>query len=342
MVTVFGSPVKLARQKYFYNEVTLLKVAAILFITWFHFKWFVPESLSPIFIGGAIGNSIFFFCSGYLLSFKEERYYGQWLLRKYIRIMSAVWITLLLIILCTFFREGLIICYPLYEWLFPQQFWFVRAILVYFLISYVIYLIYSSFFEKDTKLCKKWLLSLIMLSMVVHVTSYLLFVTKDKIVMDDNSIYCWFYWYAFFLLGNYERYWGRRYSHINKASVLECIFSIALLFIYKRIAPYYWVLTYLQYIIIPVLLLYIVYSFWKMSSFLFALSIPSKVEKVIVAISNMTLEVYLVQWYLIQWIMPFVPFPLNIIATLMMIFVIAYVNHCLAQRISFLAKTINI
>lgn len=46
--------------KGFYNEITIMKAIAAFLITWFHFKWTVPDMFSNIFVGGAIGNTIFF------------------------------------------------------------------------------------------------------------------------------------------------------------------------------------------------------------------------------------------------------------------------------------------
>lgn len=76
----------------YFNEITLLKVIATFCITWFHFKWTVPAQLSPLFIGGAIGNSLFFFASGFLLKFKDEQYPCEWLIKKFLRLLPSIWI----------------------------------------------------------------------------------------------------------------------------------------------------------------------------------------------------------------------------------------------------------
>lgn len=69
-------------QKGYYNEITIMKAMAAFLITWFHFKWTVPHQFANAFIGGAIGNTIFFFCSGYLLKFKDEKFAGEWFVKK--------------------------------------------------------------------------------------------------------------------------------------------------------------------------------------------------------------------------------------------------------------------
>lgn len=114
-------------KKEYYNEITLLKVCATFFITWFHLKQYAPDSLRPLFIGGALGNSLFFFASGFLIRMKKENFVGEWIVHKYIRIMPSVWLATILTIF-------IISEVSLYEWIYPTHFWFVNAILCFFLI----------------------------------------------------------------------------------------------------------------------------------------------------------------------------------------------------------------
>ena len=81
----------------YYNHITILKVLATIFITWFHFKSFAPMPIDKLFIGGILGNSLFFFCSGYLSSIKSEKYKGEWLINKWTRIMPSIWIGTILL-----------------------------------------------------------------------------------------------------------------------------------------------------------------------------------------------------------------------------------------------------
>ena len=121
----------------YFNEITLLKVMATLFITWFHFKWTAPQQFAPLFIGGAIGNSLFFFASGYLLSFKKERFWGEWLMKKIIRIMPSVWVFMSVTFVVSMVHEG-VYQGEWYNWIYPTKFWFVNSILCFFLLSYLL------------------------------------------------------------------------------------------------------------------------------------------------------------------------------------------------------------
>ena len=319
----------------YYNEITILKAVATLFITFFHFKWSVPHALAPLFIGGAIGNSIFFFCSGYLLSFKVETYPGQWMAKKYFRIMPAVWVTLCILSVFSIFRFGEFRSYSLQEWLFPDQFWFVRAILTYYIVTYVEFKLFSCFHRGENMFSKTWLLSLIVLALIVHIVYYLLFVPKDSVVLDAGGIFCWMYWYAFFLAGSFVRHF-RSAASGSKYSILGCLFSIAIFFFYKRAADHYgYVLAYLQFILVPLLLYYIVFAFRRGGYYLLSLTVMSEhIKKTIIILSNVTLEVYLVQWFFINWIMPVLPFPLNLLFSLVVIFSLACFVHVIAGKIS--------
>lgn len=122
------------KKEIIYNEITLIKVLATLFITWFHFKWTVPQHFAPLFIGGAIGNSLFFYASGHLLKFKEERFYGQWIVGKIIRILPSIWVFYTLTLLL--FPDRMNITW--YNFFYPTTFWFVNCILCYFLIMFLL------------------------------------------------------------------------------------------------------------------------------------------------------------------------------------------------------------
>lgn len=317
----------------YYNSITILKSFAVLFITWFHFKWSVPESLSPIFIGGSIGNSIFFFCSGYLLSFKREKYKGQWLLQKYLRIIPSVWVTLGIMTICSCFRPGISFGISFIEWFWPNQFWFVKAILIYYFISYVSFDLFSIFHIDERKISKSWVLTMMAFAFIAHILYYFFCVNKEIITMDDSGVHCWFYWYIFFLLGCYMKMLGTQIS-CGKLSIFESLLSIVLFFGYKVLAQRFVVLSYVQFITIPLLLFYIVYSLRKLSYYILSINLPNSIKNSLVFLSEITLEVYLVQYYFIKWLMPLIPFPINIGICLVVILIMAYITHIVASRIS--------
>lgn len=324
-----------------YNEITILKVIAMSFITWFHFKWFVPETYSFIFIGGAIGNSIFFFCSGFLLNIKEEKYCGQWLLNKYIRLMPVVWsYYIVVLIIELIIDDQLIIISNLKEWLYPDQFWFIQAILFYYFCIYIYNIFYKRHIRKNytDKYIDVKLLSAIFV--LIHILWYFLYVEKTKIVIDEGGIKSWFFWCLFFLWGYYcktkDVYNKKIQKQVEKMPkwvvlTLPCL-SIVMLFAYKHLFNNN-IGSFLQFMIIPLILFFIVYSFLLLSCFLVNVPIPIICKKVLCYFSNITLEIYVVQMFLIKLIMSEFMFPVNIMISLCSIVIFACIVNTMAIKI---------
>ncbi len=176
-------------KKYSY-DVALLKTIATLFITWFHFKYVAPTALRPFFIGGIIGNSLFFFASGYLLKFKSENYVGQWLVKKILRIMPTVWIMYLLVSCLDYFRG--IASLTWYNWIYPTTYWFVNAILCFFIIIYL----FRSLLRN-----RIYIIGLGVAVFLFNILNYYIFVEADGIVMDEGGGKNMVLYVLFFFMG---------------------------------------------------------------------------------------------------------------------------------------------
>lgn len=168
-------------QTLYYNHITILKVVATFFITWFHFKSFVPSPIDKLFVGGMLGNSLFFFCSGYLSSIKKEDFRGQWLLNKWIRIMPSIW-------LGTFFIMT-IKDVKMYNFFYPTSFWFINALFIFYLFFYVFY-----------RFIERYRIAAICIISFLHIVFYLFFVNHTQVVMDGGGIKIWFYCFLFFYM----------------------------------------------------------------------------------------------------------------------------------------------
>lgn len=327
----------MASKKQYFNEITLLKAVATLFITWFHFKWSVPVAFSSAFIGGSIGNSIFFFCSGYLLSYKGENWTGEWLVKKYFRIMPAIWMTLLLMSLCTFYRFGTFSLYSWHEWLCPKQFWFVRAILLYFSVIYLVQFLSIKISNAGRTIAKKYLWILVITTLTLHFVYFFSFSNKNDIVMDAGGYECWFYWFLFFVWGYFARNYGdfvQNRIDKGKLSIIGAISSIVLFFAYKIFAVRFPVLLMMQCVFIPLLLAYIVLSFRVLAKYLIQIKYSDGIKSAISLLSNITLEVYIVQIYIIRWLMPEMPFPVNLFVTFIAIIAVAYLVYLCTNWVS--------
>lgn len=328
-----ANPYSLFKKSY-YNEITWMKAIATVFITWFHFKWFVPQQFAPLFVGGAIGNSLFFFCSGYLLKFCKEKYFGQWFIRKYLRIMPTVWIAYFVFALCCFLTGTSFLFPNRMEWLYPVRFWFVCNILIYFFICWLL----NPVFLKSKLETQKFLIKILLLIIgCVQLIWYILFCNKEIVNIDEGYYKAW-YFMIFFLWGYYvkvveQRIWVTRYS------ILFAIGSIILFFAYKKLAEHFVLLAYAQVLFVPLLLALVVLSFRMLSAFLLAIKINERTQKYIKYLSNITLEMYVVQVFFIKLIMPKIMFPVNIFASLIIITSVASIVHVgsslMAKRLKF-------
>lgn len=314
------------KDKFFFNEITLLKVIGVCLITWFHFKWTVPQQYANFFIGGAFGNSLFFYSSGYLLKVKRDMFCGEWFIRKYIRIMPAVWIT-------CFASMMLGKSYNITEFIYPTSFWFINSILCYF---FVIYIILNRQFRTIIHINEnKYILSRLRILFVFVLIVYLLyihlFVKPNSVVLDSGGWQC-MYFFLYLIWGMYDRYKGVR-AYTNKISFLLTPFSIGLFFAYKMLAPHYELLITLQSVFIPVILGFVIYSFRMLVAEIIIWKYSDNTKFLLNKISALTLEIYVVQMFIIDSLMPLILFPLNIFACLLCIFFVSYIVHIFAKLV---------
>lgn len=319
-------------KKIYYNEITILKVIATFLITWFHFKWTVPKDYAFLFIGGAIGNSLFFYASGYLLKFRDELFKGEWMLNKIIRLYPSVWVFL---ILTLFLGNNLSISWKSY--LYPTPFWFINCILFIYLFIYLFFYLFRKFFC-DSHITKGGYILLISV-FIIYVLNYLINVDHTKITIDDGSIKSWFYFFFLF-------FWGYRDSISKKCykgtwkSVLYFPFFIGLFYLYKTIGAKSEIAVFLQFVIVPLLLSLVVLSARYFVSFLYKINISETKKYILSYISNLTLDIYIVQVFLINKMMPYIIFPLNICFMFLVILISGIIVQYLARYVSIFISNI--
>lgn len=303
-----------------YNEIAIMKAMAALFITWFHFKWTVPKEIAPFFIGGAIGNSLFFFCSGSLLKFKEEKYRGQWIVGKYFRLMPVVWLMYIVVMAIDILRGNEIHCYNIDCWLIPYGYWFLVSILLYFAICRIV---------------KRWLvgrskhrnvLYLMALVGVIQILWYYFFCNHSYVNIDEGYIKAW-YFFIFFLWGYYKKGTPVTVKRFKGVIPFLVLLSCGLFYGYKKLQHVHAWFAEWQVIFVPLLLALVVQSFRYLAGVLLSIAIPLFIKKMILLLSNITLEVYIVQMYFINWFMPAISFPMNIVVTLIVVLLVAFCMH---------------
>lgn len=168
-----------------YNFVNLIKAFAAILITNSHFGTIYPEKLSILAFGGALGNAMFFICSGFLIN-KVEKGYTKWIWHKLSRIYPALWIMLLLIILT---ERPVISLKKILEWfIFPTKFWFIGAIIGMYSIAYII-----------LKYFPNQLNRIIAMQALIYFVVLYGFVDYKNFDIEYNYLKCLYYIIAFFI-----------------------------------------------------------------------------------------------------------------------------------------------
>lgn len=109
---------------------------------------------------------------------------------------------------------------------------------------------------------------------------------------------------------------------------------ICAFFAFKKNAERHGALINLQVVAIPVLLALIVYTSRHLALLVFNARLPQWLKSIMVMMSNLTLDIYIVQMFFIDRLMPTMPFPLNVLVTLCVIFIASIINKNIADRIA--------
>jgi hypothetical protein len=147
----------------------------------------------------------------------------------------------------------------------------------------------------------------------------------------DEGVKCWFYLFLFFLYGYYNRKENVNGSKWNIAGI--AIFVI-LFYGYKKLCDYYPMFIPYQFLLMPGFLFGIIYHFRRTAAVLVKIPINRNFKNILIEISNLTLDIYIVQIILIKNLMPMIIFPLNVVILLIIILITAYINNRLAKKLS--------
>ena len=123
--------------KFIYNlegknkAVVLLKFLAALLITYSHMKILFPK-YEELVTGGAIGDALFFFCSGFTLFLGRKNSFANWYGRRVSRIYPSIIMWALLSALVFGWSWNVT------DLLTTPRYWFIPCIMVYYAIFYFI------------------------------------------------------------------------------------------------------------------------------------------------------------------------------------------------------------
>lgn len=296
--------------------IDIIKFFAALLITNSHME-ILYHPYEVLATGGAIGDVLFFFASGFTLFLGRLGRFDNWYKRRINRIYPTVFAWAIMATLI-FNKQNNII-----DILINGGGWFVTCIMIYYVIMYLV----KRFMQKKIKL-------VFIFAGAVTIIVYFLIERPHGYNMYGNTYYKWVHYFLFMLLGATL---GSTNSILNceiKTDTLKLIISlvtfygIQILGRNNETAEQFQIVT-----LIP--LLGITYYFYKCSnSFFFKKIYENKFTgTVIKIIGGLCLEIYLVQYALFTDKMNSI-FPINIIVMFVIISIAAYVLRCLSRIFS--------
>lgn len=312
--------------------IVILKVIACILITNSHCRDIYPYFFLAV--GGGHGNALFFGISGFCLA-NIHQPFRQWYLKRINRILPA---TVVVIFLCIFFAEGIqyfsqkdfvaILSF------FINKYWFVPAILIYYIFFYFL------FKKKDIKVLKYAFLCYFLL----YAALYLVFVDKGSfsIELEGFSPFKVYFYFGVFLLGGYLSLQRKEiqscYQNSKKIQILLWILLATSIILWCSV---YSMILLLQKGYAVQFLIHAAILTFSGAIFFLAILYSSKISlsqgafnRVMNVIADSTLEIYLVQ-VTFKSVVTGVSFPANWIVFFSIAFGGGIILHVLLEKLFF-------
>lgn len=312
------------------NDTNFLRFFAIVLIINSHLDDYYPIRFFAT--GGAMGNALFFVLSSFglfLSAQKNLKPFTEWYTQRIKRIYPTVWIVVILLTLPykiymdAFDLKNLLLFFGNF---FYPPFWFLQALMLFYILIYFIIKKYN------VRKIYYWLFAV----SVLYAFIYLNFLDLSKWCIEDDPFQYLFY-LVIFIFGVFL---AARNDKIKYSGIQDWgLFFLTVGIIYgHKFLMLKGMLSSLQFIqhlfIFP-----FIYYFFKVSRSDLIQECIMKVpvfKTTINYISNLTLELYLVHLYVILFIPKLkLPFPINIIAVIIVTFIIATLVKYLSNRIFF-------
>ena len=304
-------------------SIDIIKFIAVLFIINSHADMCYPR-FSALATGGAIGDALFLFCSGYTLFWGGLKRFDNWYKRRVCRIYPSVFACLIV---------SAIIGKLSFDSLTLVKLGggsFVLAIMVYYILLYCV---------------QQWLIDripyVIGLTVIVTIIAYWFFPYKyevsNKGLYGITTQFRWIPYFVMMLMGAWLGMKTKKGQMRVETGWQDPVLMVVCLVVFyglqfaakkvPAIAPW-------QIVTVP-FLAGIVYYFWRCCNAEWLKSVyESKTGNwLIMAIGGLCLESYLIQFSLFTDKLNFL-FPLNIPLMMLIILVVSYVCRCLARIIS--------
>jgi len=291
--------------------ISFLKFIATVLITNSHFGVLYPIDFQILATGGTIGNSLFFFISGYTLYFSNKESFVKWITKRLLRIYMPVWVSGLVFSI-------LLNRWNIFDFIFPN-YWFLRAILVFYFIYFIVI---KHFKDKLNWILIIVLVGYLMTFFVNEQHSWVIEITENKTYLH------WYYYFGIMLFGtltaqrNDLRPKNNLKTGLNLLSWTS-IYYVSKLMIFKFNAFEYQFL-------IPIALFFICYYAY---SLICTINLRSEwVTKPIQFIAGLTLEIYIVQFVIIRT-MANLTFPANTLLSIILILLSAYMLNLISTKL---------
>ena len=284
-----------------YTELSTLRFLAIILIVNSHLTLFYKyEYLAT---GGAFGNSLFFFISGICLSIslnKNRIPFFHWLKIRYLRIYPKLLFIVIFFISIGFFKINSMQEFLL-KILFPLEFWFLPVLMFFYILIYSMIIYFNDFLIK---------LSLIFI-LIFYCIGYYFFIDKNSYNIENVILFKSVFYFFVMIMGVFIY---RKYNFFNFNpifSLLVFIFSFTSYYFIKFIMLKYeiYYLQFFEHILILLMVLSL-FSFLKNKKVLIIQEIKF-INYLILFISSLSLEIYLVHVYFAKFPLSF--FPINLI-----------------------------
>lgn len=312
-------------KKIFFFIVLIRALAAIL-ITNAHYTGVYPTDL--IANGGLLGDVLFFAVSGFCLATTKGSF-GKWYLKRFIRVYIPSWLMTVIYILLG--------AYVVRDWkdiieffIWPTHWHFVASIILLYIPLFFV----SKYIDMNTKNYRRLSGGLFLLQLLFYLVAYDYSYYHIDVVREPMIEFLFF---QSMLIGLYFRKKSEIKNYVVKFSKWKIIAGISLLIIYFFSKLLFVNITYLAPFqignqIVLLILLYVLFDIFLCTESYLRKMENSVLWKCVSFISERTLEIYLVQYVIIDKC-KFGQFPINWLILTFMILISAVSLRMLSQSI---------
>lgn len=304
-----------------FEFVNIIKCLAVMLVLNSHYDSLYP--IKALATGGALGNSLFFAITGYL-TVNVTLPFRDWIVKKYSRIYIPTIICTLLIFL-SYGEIDFSILSVFKNLIWPTKFWFIGALVIFYPLFYlVITLDLIKYFRNIT------------IGMLVFYALYYIFLLDTSYWVIEavgltsiEGLFKLIFYFYIMLVGAVFRLGRDNFPNFRaKKSFLIAFVSVLLMYAHKAAMTKSIIFMHLQFLNHLCILTFVICLFLacvNIESF-FKRIANFKLYWIVRYISSHTLEIYLVQFWVIGK-MKLIIFPINIIATTIIVLILAGLLH---------------